>query len=181
MKLWWGNTHTINCNTQTVPKTRSLYHVRRTQAHVLRAPSTTIWPGSHIDVTLLRDLPPEGIVAIEPRSKCRYAEKMWPKPTIDSILHTIGQWIFLNATDSTSAFSQISLSRPTMKYCGTITPCAMGMPGSETTLEESLYRVLGDHIQAGFMSKLAEDLYCGGNSPDELLENWTKVLKVLLM
>ena len=52
----------------------------------------------------------------------------------------------------------------------------MGMPGSETALEESLCRVLGDHIQAGFMSKLADDLYCGGNFPDELLENWTKVL-----
>ena len=88
----------------------------------------------------------------------------------------------MNATDLTSAFSQISLS---MKYCGTITPCkgirvytrcAMGMPGSETALEESLCRELGDHIQPGFMSKLADDLYCGGNYPDELLENWTKVL-----
>ena len=56
------------------------------------------------------------------------------------------------------------------------TRCAMGMPGSETALEESLCRVLGDHIKAGFMSKLADDLYCGWNYPDELLENWTKVL-----
>ena len=73
-------------------------------------------------------------------------------------------------------------------YCGTITPykgirvytrCAMGMPDLETALEEHMCRVLGDHIQAGFVSKLADDLYCSGNSPDELLENWTKVLNAL--
>ena len=53
----------------------------------------------------------------------------------------------------------------------------MGKPGSETDLEEFICRVLGEHIQAGFVSKLADDLYFGGNSPDKLLKNWTKVLK----
>lgn len=43
----------------------------------------------------------------------------------------------------------------------------MRMPGSETTLEELMCRVLGDHLQAGFVSKLADDLYCGGNTPEE--------------
>ena len=75
-----------------------------------------------------------------------------------------------------------------MKYCGVATlyrgtrvyvRSAMGMPGSETTLEELMCRVLGDLLQAGVIAKLADDLYCGGNTPDELLENWIKVLGAL--
>ena len=47
-----------------------------------------------------------------------------------------------------------------MKYCGVATPfrgiraytrCAMGMPGSETALEELMCRVLGDCLQDGFL------------------------------
>ena len=106
-------------------------------------------------------------------------------PDIYSTL-TIDQWKFLIVTHLTSAFYQISLSKLSGKYCCTITPykgirvytrCAMGMPGSETALEKLMCRILGNHIQAGFVSKLADDLYCLGNSPDELLEDWTKVLK----
>ena len=57
-----------------------------------------------------------------------------------------------------------------MKYCGIATPfkgirvytrCAMGMPGSETALEELMSRVLGDMIQGGCVAKIADDLYVG--------------------
>lgn len=75
-----------------------------------------------------------------------------------------------------------------MKYCGVPTPfrgvhmyarSAMGMPGSETALEELMSRVLGDLLEEGIVAKIADDLYCGGNSPEELLQNWTKVLRAL--
>ena len=52
------------------------------------------------------------------------------------------------------------------------TRSAMGMPGSETALEELMCRVLGHLLEEA-------DLYCGGNSPQELLQNWTKVLQAL--
>jgi len=55
----------------------------------------------------------------------------------------------------------------------------MGMPGSETTLEELMSRVLGDLSKEGIVAKIADDLYCCGNSPDELLLNWKKVLQAL--
>ena len=42
------------------------------------------------------------------------------------------------------------------------------MPGSETALEEMMCRVLGDLIQEGCVTKLADDLYCGGDSPETL-------------
>ena len=55
----------------------------------------------------------------------------------------------------------------------------MGMPGSETALEELLSAVLGDLIQEGILAKLADDLYCGGSTPEELLQNWSRVLAAL--
>ena len=75
-----------------------------------------------------------------------------------------------------------------MKYCGTVTPfrgvrvytrCAMGMPGSETALEELMCRALGDLLVKGVVVNLADDLYCGGNSPEELLANWRDLLTAL--
>ena len=40
-------------------------------------------------------------------------------------------------------------------------------------------RALGDLLQDGCVAKVADDLYCGGNSPAELLVNWRKVLMAL--
>lgn len=109
-------------------------------------------------------------------------------PDVDSTLRTIAQWKYIIVTDLTSAFYQIPLAKSSMKYCGVATPfrgvrvytrCAMGMPGSETALEELMCRVLGDHLQDGIVAKLADDLYCGGNSPQELFENWERVLQSL--
>ena len=99
-------------------------------------------------------------------------------PDVDSTLRLIAQWKHIIATDLTSAFYQIPLSHGSMKYCGVATPfrgvrvyarSAMGMPGSETALEELMSRVLGDLLKEGIVAKIADDLYCGGNSPSELL------------
>ena len=59
------------------------------------------------------------------------------------------------------------------------TRTAMGMLGSETALEELLSRVLGDLIQEGVVAKLADDLYCGGNTNEDLLINWDHLLSAL--
>ena len=75
-----------------------------------------------------------------------------------------------------------------MKYCGVATPfkgirvyqrSAMGMPGSETCLEELMSRILGHLVQEGCVAKLADDLYVGGDTPEEALHNWSRVLKAL--
>ena len=42
-----------------------------------------------------------------------------------------------------------------------------------------MFRVLGNCIQDGIVGKLADDLYCGGNTLDELLSNWKRVLDAL--
>ena len=55
----------------------------------------------------------------------------------------------------------------------------MGMPGSENTLEEVVCRILGPLVQDGSVAKITDDLYSGGNTPQELLYNWKRVLQAL--
>ena len=109
-------------------------------------------------------------------------------PDVDSTLGHIAQWRHIIVTALTSAFYQIPLARESMKYCGVATPfmgirvyarSAVGMPGSETALEEFMCRVLGHLLQKGVVAKIADDLYSGGNTPQELFENWNKVLQAL--
>ena len=109
-------------------------------------------------------------------------------PNVDSVLREIGKWKFMVITDLLKSFYQIPLANSSMKYCGVVTPfkgirvytrSAMGMPGSETCLEELMSRVLGDLIQEGCVAKIADDLYVGGNSPIGVLDNWRRVLALL--
>ena len=107
-------------------------------------------------------------------------------PDVDNTLRKIAQWKYIVTTDMSNAFYQIPLSRESMKYCGVVTPfrgvrvyarSAMGMPGSETALEELLCRVLGDLLEEGVVAKLADDIYCGGNTIAELQQNVRRLLQ----
>ena len=119
----------------------------------------------------------------------RYSRQQPPlMPDVESTLRNIAQWKYLITSDLTSAFYQIPLSKPSVKYCGVATPyrgvrvytrCAMRMPGSETALEELMCRVLGNCSEDGMVSKLADDLNCGVNTLNELLTNWRRVFKTL--
>ena len=42
----------------------------------------------------------------------------------------------------------------------------MGMPGSETALEQLMSTILGDLVKEGVVAKVADDLYCGGDTPE---------------
>ncbi|KAL2096322.1 hypothetical protein ACEWY4_008470 [Coilia grayii] len=109
-------------------------------------------------------------------------------PDVNSTLCLIAQWNHIIATDLTKAFYQIPLSRDSWKYCGVVTPfkgvrvyvrSAMGMPGSETALEELTCRVLGNLLEQGHVAKVADDLYCGADTLEELLTIWRGVLSAL--
>ena len=57
----------------------------------------------------------------------------------------------------------------------------MGMPGSESALEELLARIVGDLITKGYICKIADDLYVGGQTDEELFNNWVEVLKAFAL
>lgn len=107
-------------------------------------------------------------------------------PDVDSTLRLIAQWKYIIATDLTKAFYQIPLSRDSWKYCGVVTPfkgvrvyvqSAMGMLGSE--MEELTCRVFGDLLEQGHVAKVADDLYCGADTLEDLLTVWRRVLSAL--
>ena len=109
-------------------------------------------------------------------------------PNVDTTLRTIAPWRYMIKTDLIRAFYQIPLSKSSLKYCGVATPfrgicvytrSAMGMSGSEVALEEMMCRVRGDLIEEGFVAKLTDHLYCGGDNPEALLNNWRRVLQAL--
>ena len=109
-------------------------------------------------------------------------------PDVNTTLQTIGQWKYVITTDLSKSFYQIPMAKESLKYCGVCTPfkgirvytrSAMGMPGSETALEELMSRVLGHLVQEGVVAKIADDLYVGGQTPTELLNNWKRVLSAL--
>lgn len=53
------------------------------------------------------------------------------------------------------------------------------MPGPKTCLEELFCRVLGHLIEDGCVVKIANDLFCDGDSPEEVIHNWGHVLAAL--
>ena len=81
-----------NCNQNS-----NVNHIRRTQAYILRSPSTTVWPGDHIDIALPEHLPPEGKVAIEPRMERSNKTSLWPRPEIVDVV--AGKVRLVNDTD----------------------------------------------------------------------------------
>ena len=52
----------------------------------------------------------------------------------------------------------------------------MGLPGSETALEELTCLIFGEFVMRGIVAKIADDLFVGGNTETELLDNFRKVL-----
>ena len=101
-------------------------------------------------------------------------------------LRRIARWKNLIVTDLTNAFYQIPLAKQSMKYCGVATPfrgvraCTSSnghaRPGFETALEELMCRVLGKCLQDGIAAKLADDLYCGADTPRQILHLHTSML-----
>ena len=121
------------------------------------------------------------------------AEYARPQPTctsnVEHVLHQVGQWKYLIKADLTSSYHQIPLSPDSYKYVGIMSPfkgtfvykrSVMGLPGSESALEELLSRIFGDLIQAGKMIKLADDIYCGSDTFEDLVGTWDEVLKRLV-
>ena len=110
-------------------------------------------------------------------------------PTVEDMLRTISEWSYIISTDLKDAFYQIPLAKESMKWCGTVTPfrgiriylvACQGLSGSSEWLEELLCLLFGDLVQKGKLAKVADDLFIGGNTIEELYETWQTVLVILI-
>ena len=106
-------------------------------------------------------------------------------PNVETTLKNIGSMKFLATTDMSHAYHQIEMKKSSQKYCGVHTPYkglfvynvgVMGLPGVEIALEELTCLVLGEMVQEGKVAKIADDLYVGGNTPEELKTNLHEML-----
>ena len=115
-----------------------------------------------------------------------------PQPSlisnVDDVIRSLGQFKWIVKADLSQAYYQVPLDKSSYKYVGVSTPyrgvyvytrTVMGMPGSESALEQLLSRVLGDLMVSGSVIKLADDLYVGADTPEDLLKVWEKVLHTL--
>ena len=109
-------------------------------------------------------------------------------PTVEVILRTIAEWRYIISTDLRDAFYQIPLDKESMKWCATQTPyrglrvyvvASQGLPGSSEWLEELLSLLFGKLVQEGWVAKVADDLFVGGDTVEQLFDNWGKVLNIL--
>ena len=109
-------------------------------------------------------------------------------PDVDSTLRLIAGWGYIIKADFKESYWQIPLRRSSMKYCGVASPMkgayvytvgCMGLPGTEVALEELTCKLFGDLVMKGKVAKLADDLFIGGNTPQELYDNFAEVLGIL--
>lgn len=98
-----------------------------------------------------------------------------------------GSWKYLIVTDVQKSYHQIPLAKESQKYAGIASPfkglrcyltAAMGMPGSEVALTELMSLLFGELRQEGVVECLMDDIYIGGNTPEELCKNWDRVLTI---
>lgn len=121
----------------------------------------------------------------------RLAQYVKPPPSkstsTEEVLIFLSRWKHVIKTDMAKQFYQLPMDKESMKYVATMTPfkglriycrAAMGMPGSSENLDELMSRVLGELLHRGTVAKIADDIYIGGNSPEELLQNWVELLHV---
>ena len=106
-------------------------------------------------------------------------------PKVDDILRHLATYKYLIKADLSQAYYQIPLDKSSYKYVGVCTPfkgvyiytrAVMGLPGSESALEQLLCKILGDLMTQGSVIKLADDLYIGGDTPQSLNITWRQVL-----
>ena len=104
----------------------------------------------------------------------------------NDILAFISRHKFLIFADLYNSYFQIRVNRKHWKYLGIMTPhrglkvmtrCGQGLLNSDVELDQVLARVLGDDISEGHCLAARDDLFVGGSTIDEALQNWNKVLK----
>ena len=118
---------------------------------------------------------------------CHVKNPPAPMQSTDQILRQLSKWKYLITADIAQAYHQIPLAKKSQKFAAIASPfkglrvyqtAAMGMPGSEVALSELTSLLFGTLRQQGKLEILMDDIYIGGDTPVELLQNWKEVLKI---
>ena len=104
------------------------------------------------------------------------------------IFKFLGRWKFHIFADMQNSYFQIPVERRLWGYLAINTPyrgmrvmtrAGQGLLNSDVHLDQLLMKVLGDELKEGIVEVARDDIQVGGNTIDEVLWNWDKVLSKL--
>ena len=105
-----------------------------------------------------------------------------------NIFKFLARWKFHIHGDLTNSYFQIPMDKRFWGYLAVMTPhrglrvmtrTGQGLLNSELHLDELIASILGDEISEGICMSARDDLSVGGNTIDELINNWRRVLTKL--
>lgn len=106
------------------------------------------------------------------------------------IFKFLGRWKFHIFADMHNSYFQIPVEKRMWGYLAINTPfrgmrvmtrTGQGLLNSDVHLDQLLMKVLGDEITEGICEVARDDIQVGGNTIDEVIDNWEKVLRKLNM
>ena len=105
------------------------------------------------------------------------------------VYNAIAKWKFIIKTDLYQGFFQNHLHKDAQKWCGILTPYGglrffkrgiQGLINQSEELDELLAKLFGDMMTKGKLVKIADDLFTGGNTIEETLDNFNEMLNICL-
>ena len=103
------------------------------------------------------------------------------------VYNNLAKWKYIIKTDLTNGFFQNHLHRDAQKWCGILTPFGglrffkrgiQGLINQTEELDELLANIFKDMMTAGKLVKQADDLFVGGETIDEALDNLEEMLEI---
>ena len=104
------------------------------------------------------------------------------------IYSALSRWKYIVKTDLHQGFFQNHLHPSAYQWCAIQTPFGgmrhfkrsiQGLIGQTEEQDEMLAKVLHKHLQAGICIKIADDIFCGGTTVEEAIDNWETLMETL--
>ena len=104
------------------------------------------------------------------------------------IFKFLGRWRYHIFADMHNSYFQIPVEKRLWGYLAINTPyrgmrvmtrTGQGLLKSDVHLDQLLMKVLGDELMEGICEVARDDIQVGGNTIDEVIQNWDKVLSKL--
>ena len=106
------------------------------------------------------------------------------------IMKFLSRWKHHVFADLHNSYFQIPIDKKLWGYMGITTPfrgikvltrAGQGLLNSDVHLDQLMYKVLGDEIASGIAEVARDDIQVGGNTIEQLIENWSTVLSKLAL
>ena len=103
------------------------------------------------------------------------------------VYNALAKWKYVIKTDLYQGFFQNHLHKDGQKWCGILTPYGglrffkrgiQGLINQTEELDELLANLFNDMLTKGKLVKQADDLFTGGNTIDEAIDNLEEMLKI---